>query len=167
MVCTLRQILLLTYSTEQSPSWETNRFWAGQEIPRILWNTKIHYRVHKCPPPVPILSHINPVHTPTSYFLEIHLNIILPSTLGSPKWSVSIQKLVYTSPIPRTRYMSRPSHSSPFCLPNSIGWGIQVIKLLINYTLRDKILGGRDWNFTSHTFSKCTKLVNNGIQKGD
>ena len=27
----------LTYSMEQSPSWETNRFAAGQEIPRIFF----------------------------------------------------------------------------------------------------------------------------------
>jgi hypothetical protein len=47
---------LLTYSMEQSLSWEANWFSASQEIPRILWNLKVHYRIHKCPPPVPILS---------------------------------------------------------------------------------------------------------------
>jgi hypothetical protein len=71
-------IIVITYSVEQSPSWETNRFAASQEFSCILWNPKVHYRVHKCPPPVPILSQLDPVNNPTSHFPKIHLNIILP-----------------------------------------------------------------------------------------
>ena len=72
------------------PSWEANRFSASQEISRILWSPKVHHRVHKCLPIVIILSQINPVHTPTSYFLNTHLSIILPSAPGSSEWSLKL-----------------------------------------------------------------------------
>jgi hypothetical protein len=44
---------------------------------------------------------------------------------------VSHQNPVYTSPLSHTCYVSRPSHCSLFDHPNNIGWGVQIIKLLI------------------------------------
>ena len=75
----------------QSPSWEANWFAASQEIPRISRKPKVHYRTHKRPPPVSILSQPNPVHIPTSHLLETHRNVIHPSTPRSPQWSLSLQ----------------------------------------------------------------------------
>ena len=57
-----------------------------------------------CPYPEPARS----IYTPTSQFLKIHLNIILPSTLGSPKWSLS-SKFLHQNSV----------YASPLCLPCS------------------------------------------------
>ena len=75
-----------------------------KKFPAFYGTKKIHYCIHKCPPPVPILKQIDQVHTPTSHLLKIHLNVILPSKPGSSKWSLYLrfphQNPVYSSPLP-------------------------------------------------------------------
>jgi len=59
---------------------------ASQKIPRTLWNSKVHHRIHKCPPSVPILSQLHPVSTPPTFrrsilILSSHLCLGLPNGL--------------------------------------------------------------------------------------
>ena len=76
---------LLTYSMEYRSSWETSRSSATQEFIRILYNPKIHYRIHNSPPPVLILRQIDPVYAPhptslkSIWILPCHLRLGLPS----------------------------------------------------------------------------------------
>ena len=76
---------------QQSPSCENNQFSASQEISRILCRPKVHYSIHKFPPPVRVLSQIDPVHAPAPHstswrsilILSSHLSLILPRDLFS------------------------------------------------------------------------------------
>ena len=117
-------LFLLTYSMKQSPSWKANWFCSLSRNSPHFWNPKVHYRTHKRPPPVPILSqlHQSPQPPPTSWrsilILSSHLR------LGPPHWSLSLrfsnQNPVHTSPLPHTRHMPCQSHSSRFYHPNNI-----------------------------------------------
>ena len=83
---------LLTYLLHGAESFlRTNCCAASEEFPRISGNPKVHYRTHKCPPPVSILGQPNPVHIPTFHLLETRPNIIHPSTSRSPHWSRSLR----------------------------------------------------------------------------
>jgi len=64
----------LAYSTEQCPSWEANRFSCSQELPRILWNPKVHYRLLS-------LSWASSIQSISPHFSKIHLNLLAQELL--------------------------------------------------------------------------------------
>ena len=96
---------------EQSPSWEANMSSGTQEIPRILWNPKIHYRIHNSPQPVHILSQIYPVHAPhpPSRLTNINFSNCLGCTKGSVQfrdfcvWFVTCLCCKYLAHLPSWR----------------------------------------------------------------
>ena len=125
---------------QHSPSWKSNRFSASQKIPRILCNPKVHYAFTSA-------HHLSlfwassiqsiPPH-PTSWrsilILSSNLRLGLQGSFVVPH-----QNPVYASPLPHTRYMPRPPHSSRFYHANNIGRGVKIIKLLLSSFLHSPV----------------------------
>ena len=111
---------LLTYifHGSESLSRATNRSQPVKKFP-TFGGTR------RCLLPVPTLSQLDPVHTPTSHFLKIHLQIYIPSTPGSSMWSL-FRRFFPTkpcTPLSSTPYVLhvRPPHSSRFDHQNNTG----------------------------------------------
>jgi hypothetical protein len=51
----------------------------------------VHQRVYKNPSLVTFLNHITPLHDFLSHFFIIHYNITIPSTVRTPKYSISLE----------------------------------------------------------------------------
>ena len=101
-----------THSLHGGESFFRSCFPVSQEIPRILWNPKVHYHIHKCLPHVPILSQLDPDQTPAIHFLKIHFNIILQLCLGLPSGLIpsGFPTKTLSSPLLFPINATRPAH---------------------------------------------------------
>jgi len=124
-----------TNSKEQCPCYKTNSHSDGQEILHLLW-ILIGNCVQNSPPPLSILSQINPVHTFPPYFIKTNSNLIFLYMSRSSKWSLSFrfsdQNFVHTSHLSHSCYTPCPSH--PPCHQSTVDgkavkW--QVTRLLL------------------------------------
>jgi hypothetical protein len=105
------KLLILTESMEQDPV-RCQQFFS-QQMPPILWNEKVHYRIHNSPPLILVLSQINPVDASQFYFFATYFRITLPSVPRSSTWSAhyavsSIPLLPPSSPPSKPKYS--PQH---------------------------------------------------------
>jgi hypothetical protein len=110
--------IIRTHSlTEPSPSWKAASCAATRELPSILWNPKVHCRVHNNPPLVPILSYINPIHTIPSYLSKVKLSLYRPwRPLGlreAPTFSDI--RLINVSPTRRPLFTPKNIPGTHFC----------------------------------------------------
>jgi hypothetical protein len=122
-----------------------------QELPNILWDLKVHYRVDKSPPLVPILSQINPIHETSSYFslsstllVSSCLRLGLPSGLFHSDFPTDILYAFITL-LPCSCYILCPSHP-PWLHHSNYGSRIvQVMKMPCHHGMaRPQVADGGD-----------------------
>ena len=115
---------LLTYSMEQSSSWEAKRFQLVKKFTKIYGTrrfiTAFTRARHLSLSPATLILSINP--HPTSWIsiliLSSHLRLGLPRGLLPLGFPTKSCILLFC---PSTRYMPRPSHSSRFYHSNNFG----------------------------------------------
>jgi hypothetical protein len=124
-------LIILPFSSYLFASWsrvlleKLIGFEASQEIPRIYGTRKFITVLTSARQPY--LSWARSIQSPQSHptSSKYPLNIIFPSTSGSPQCSLSLrlphQHPVYTSTLPHTRHIPSPSHTSWFYHPHNIG----------------------------------------------
>jgi hypothetical protein len=58
---------------------ESDSLSASQIIPRLLWNTYVHYHIYKSPSVDPIMGQMNPVYAFPPFLHKMYSNSIVPS----------------------------------------------------------------------------------------
>ena len=136
--CPYFRSYLLNYSMYQITSWKRDRFSANQKFPAFYgirmfvtaFTSGRHLSLFCDTSIEPMPQH--PFSWRSICILTSHLRLLLPllpSVLFPPGFPH--HKRVCGSPLPHTRYIPCPSHSSLFDHPNNLWWWAQVLNFLI------------------------------------
>jgi hypothetical protein len=79
------------YKDQFSNTFKGNNRCLQREPTPWRQNPQVHHRIHKSPPPAPILSQLDPLYNTLANLLKIHSDPILPSTPLSSKRSPSFR----------------------------------------------------------------------------
>jgi hypothetical protein len=103
-----------------------------QEFSRILWNSKVHNRLHRSLPLAPVLSQTNPVHALPCYFLRSTLilssHIFVDLTCGS---FIDFPTRTQYILLSHAWHVPCPSYSPPLHHFNDKRRGVYIIKFLV------------------------------------
>jgi hypothetical protein len=126
--------VITSFFMELSPSWEAANYVVILEFPSVLWNPEVHYRVHKIPPLVLILTRSiqsippHPISLRPILIVSTHLRLGLPS--GSFLLAFPPMARMHSSSL-HLCYIFCPSHP-PWLDHSNYTWRrVKVMKLLI------------------------------------
>jgi hypothetical protein len=111
-VTTARSALLTTRSLRDNNANRVLSKLLTNKLTPWRQNSEVHHRSHQSPPPVPIPSQVNPLHTPPTNLPKVHFDSILLSTSWSFQWSftfrLSLQNPVHASSLSHACHMPSP-----------------------------------------------------------
>lgn len=94
-----------------------------------LWKLMVHCCVHKSPPPLPVLSQVDPLHSLPFYWRSFHYSPSIYAFILQVLTFFHVSLPKHCALLPQSCHIPFPLYPQ-FIHPNSVWWGVQIMKLL-------------------------------------